>query len=240
MQTCELSVVLPAYREADALRRLLPRLTGALTRLAVEGEIVVVDAIEPMDDTADVCSQFGGRHIRRTGGNTYGDAVRSGIRAAQGKYILFMDADGSHNPDEIERLWSARDRSEIVIGSRYVSGGATQNPFILILMSRVLNCLYEFAFWLPVRDVSNSFRLYRSAQLRSVELVSNNFEIVEEILIRLISGPAGATVSEVPVTFEKRKAGESKRNLPAFMLSYLASIARLRRFRAVELKRKGR
>jgi dolichol-phosphate mannosyltransferase len=151
-----------------------------------------------------------------------------------------MDADGSHNPEEIERLWSRRDQSDIVIGSRYVSGGNTENPFVLIFMSRVLNYVYEFAFRLPVRDISNSFRLYRGGQVRSVELISKDFDIVEEILIRLVCGQTRATVSEVPVTFEKRKAGESKRNLPAFMLSYMASIARLRKFRAMELKRRVR
>ena len=240
MQTCELSVVMPAYREADALRKLLPKLIASLKRLELHHEIIVSDSMEQIDDTADVCGQFAVRHIRRTGGNAYGDAVRSGIRATHGKYVLLMDADGSHNPDEIERLWSSRAHSDIVIGSRYVSGGGTENPFILILMSRVLNYMYEFAFRLPVRDISNSFRLYHGDQLRPLELVSNNFEIVEEILIRLVCGPTGATVSEVPVTFEKRKAGESKRNLPAFMISYMASIGRLRRFRAMELKQKGK
>jgi dolichol-phosphate mannosyltransferase len=66
-------------------------------------------------------------------------------------------------------------------------------------------------------------------------LVSNNFDIVEEILIRLVSGPAHATVLEIPMTFEQRKAGESKRNLPAFMLSYLSSMRKMQRFRREEL-----
>jgi dolichol-phosphate mannosyltransferase len=233
----ELSVVMPAYREADALERLLPSLIRALNKLGVSYEVVVADSMEPLDETAKVCAQFSARHIRRTGGNAYGDAVRSGIQAAGGRHILLMDADGSHSPEEIQRLWSVRGDSDIVIGSRYIRGGATENPLSLIFLSRVLNFMYEFAFRLPVKDISNSFRLYRGDQLQKLELVSNNFEIVEEILIRLVCGPTGATVCEVPITFEKRKGGESKRNLPAFMLSYMVSIARLRRFRAMELKR---
>jgi dolichol-phosphate mannosyltransferase len=233
----ELSVVMPAYREADALERLLPSLIRALNKLGVSYEVVVADSMEPLDETAKVCAQFSARHIRRTGGNAYGDAVRSGIQAAVGRHVLLMDADGSHSPDEIQRLWSVRGDSDIVIGSRYIRGGATENPLSLIFLSRVLNFMYEFAFRLPVKDISNSFRLYRGDQLQKLELVSNNFEIVEEILIRLVCGPTGATVCEVPITFEKRKGGESKRNLPAFMLSYMVSIARLRRFRAMELKR---
>ena len=236
----ELSVVMPAYREAGALSQLLPSLVQALNQLETSYEIVVADSMEPLDDTAAVCARYGVRHLHRTGGNTYGDAVRSGIRAAEGKYVLLMDADGSHNPTDIEKLWRVRDKTDIVIGSRYVAGGATENPFFLIFLSRVLNYMYELVFRLPVRDISNSFRLYRGDELRSLELVSNNFEIVEEILIRLVCGSIAATVAEAPVTFEKRKAGESKRNLPAFMLSYVASIRRLRKFRALELGKRGK
>jgi dolichol-phosphate mannosyltransferase len=151
-----------------------------------------------------------------------------------------MDADGSHNPRDMGRLWAERKSYDIVIGSRYVKGGSTENPAMLIWMSRILNYMYKFAFSLPVSDVSNSFRLYRGAQLRSVNLLSSDFDIVEEILIRLTFGPTKATVTEVPVTFEQRKAGESKRNLPAFMLSYLGSIMTMRKFRTAELDKEKR
>jgi len=137
-------------------------------------------------------------------------------------------------------LWALRNGHDIVIGSRYVKGGSTENPVVLIWMSRIVNYVYKFAFNLSVQDVSNSFRLYRGEQLRSVTLESNDFEIVEEILIRLTFGASKATVTEVPVTFEQRKAGESKRNLPAFMLSYIGSILRMRRFRAAELAKERR
>jgi dolichol-phosphate mannosyltransferase len=232
---CELSVVLPAYREADSLRMLLPRLVPLVTAASPASEIIVSDSMEPLDDTEAVCAENGVVYIRRSGGNSYGDAVRSGIQRSHGRFVLLMDADGSHNPQITTELWRNRDKAKIIIGSRYVKGGATENPAILILMSRVLNYAYQFAFRLPVSDVSNSLRLYRGDQLRSLHLVSNNFDIVEEILIRLVSGPAHATVLEVPMTFEQRKAGESKRNLPAFMLSYLSSMRKMQRFRREEL-----
>jgi len=231
---------MPAYREANALRQLLPLLVPAVRALSPRFEIIVADSMEPLDDTAAVCAEYGVRHIFRTGGNAYGDAVRTGIQTSNGERVLLMDADGSHNPRDIERLWTARNGHDIVIGSRYVHGGSTENPAILIWMSRIVNYVYKFAFHLPVKDVSNSFRLYRGDQLRSVELVSNDFNIVEEILIRLTYGPPKATVTEVPVTFEQRKAGESKRNLPAFMLSYIGSILKLSKFRAAEQAKERR
>jgi dolichol-phosphate mannosyltransferase len=228
---------MPAYREAAALRQLLPVLVPAVKALSEQAEIIVADSMEPLDDTAAVCREYGVIHLRRTGGNAYGDAVRTGIDNSTGRHVLLMDADGSHSPRDLERLWAARHGHDIVIGSRYVKGGHTENPAILIWMSRVLNYMYKFAFSLPVNDISNSFRLYRGDQLRSLELISDNFDIVEEILIRLVVGPSKATVTEVPVTFETRKAGETKRDLVAFMFSYIGSILTLRKFRKAELSR---
>ena len=196
-------------------------------------------AMDPLDDTEAVCVQNDVIHIRRSGGNSDGDVVRSGIQRSRGRFVLLMDADGSHNPQVVPELWRSRDKAEIVIGSRYVKGGATENPAVLIFMSRILNYAYQIAFHLPASDVSNSLRLYRGQQLRSLHLVSNSFDIVEEILIRLVSGRTHSTVLEIPMTFEQRKAGESKRNLPAFMLSYLSSMRRMQRFRSEELARQN-
>ena len=232
---CELSVVMPAYREAESLRTLLPVLVPAVAALTASNEIIVADAMTPVDDTAEVCAASGVTCIARTGGNLYGDAVRTGIQQSRGRYVLLMDSDGSHNPAELIKLWDRRGTTDVVIGSRYVSGGNTENPAVLILMSRVLNLAYKWAFRLPAADVSNSLRLYRGSQVRELQLVSHNFDIVEEILIRLVAGSSHASVSEVPVTFEQRKAGESKRDLPAFVLSYFTSMAKMRSFRNEEL-----
>jgi dolichol-phosphate mannosyltransferase len=239
-EACELSIVLPAYREAESLELLLPKLVQAAANLSSDFEIIVADSREPLDHTAHVCQAQGVTHIYRAGGNSYGDAVRSGIARSTGTFVLLMDADGSHNPGVLPRLWARRKDADVIIGSRYIAGGGTENPRVLILMSRVLNYAYQFAFRLPVADVSNSLRLYRGEQLRSLHLVSNNFDIVEEILIRLVAGKTHSSALEVPMTFEQRKAGESKRNLPAFMLSYLSSMRRMQRFRKEELARANR
>src|SRR5260221_14130380 len=101
----ELSVVLPSYKEAEALSLLLPVLKEHLAKLTSSSEILVVDALEKVDDTPGVCAIQGVRHVFRSGGNTYGDAVRTGIAEARGEFILVMDADGSHNPAHMQRLW---------------------------------------------------------------------------------------------------------------------------------------
>ena len=149
-----------------------------------------------------------------------------------------MDADGSHNPSFLPALWNERQRFDVVIGSRYVAGGATQNPRILIFMSYVVNLVFRIVLGLRCRDVSNSFRLYQRRHLQQLTLRSENFDIVEELLVKLCCGPTHCTVTEVPVTFERRKAGESKRNLVWFALSYIATLLRLFRFKmAIKLGR---
>ncbi len=227
----ELSVVIPAYREAEALALLLPPLKASVASFSQDFEILIVDSIEPLDDTEAVCAANSVRHIRRRGGNRFGDAVRTGIAEARGERILFMDADGSHNPQCLASLWDARSGRDIVIGSRYVAGGATENPAILILLSWIVNVSYRIVFGLRCKDVSNSLRLYRGDSLRSLNLQCSDFDIVEEILIKICYRRGSDGIVEVPITFEKRKRGESKRNLVLFAASYLLTMIRLFRLR---------
>jgi len=223
--------MIPAYQEAASLRDLLPEIKAAAAALTPAYEILIIDTETAMDDTAEVCAINGVRHVRRSGGNQYGDAIRTGIAEALGAYLFVMDADGSHSPSYFASMWSERERFDIVIGSRYVMGGHTENPAILIWMSYVLNLTFRVAFKLPAMDVTNSFRLYRTAILKRMKIESNDFDGVEEILIKAVTHLPPARVVEVPVTFGRRKAGESKRKLFKFALSYLSTLEKLRRFK---------
>jgi dolichol-phosphate mannosyltransferase len=221
--TLDLSIVLPAYREAEALRKLLPALKSRVADLTEAHEIVVVDAQTPLDETQTVCETQGVRHVYRRYGNQYGDAVRTGIEEARGRYVIFMDADGSHNPAHLQLLWRERECYDVVVGSRYVAGGHTENPAILILMSWIVNVIFRLAFQLRCQDVSNSFRLYHTELLKPLRLRCHHFDIVEELLILLSKHRIG----EVPVTFERRKAGRSKRKLLLFAIGYIWTVLRL-------------
>ena len=230
-----ISVVLPAYQEAENLRNILPNIHEALSEL--EHEIIIIDTIEPMDDAAAVCCDNNAKCIRRKGGNLYGDAIRTGFESAAGEYIVIMDADGSHDPKEIVNFYKemVTGNYDLIIGSRYCKGGYTDNPAILRLMSWMLNVAYRLIFGLKVKDVSDSYRMYKAEQVKSIKLVCNNFDIVEEILIKLSLLVNPFRVKEVPISFNKRQAGESKRDLVKFIFSYFKTIRRL-----LEIKRQVR
>jgi len=227
----ELTVVLPAYLEEENLRLLLPRLRATLDALALPWEVIVVDTMLPMDKTADVCRANRCEYAPRFGGNNFGDAVRTGIKQSRGRWILFMDADGSHPPEFIADLWRGREEATVVIASRYTAGGTTENSMALIWMSRLLNLTYSLILGLHCRDVSNSFKLYPGSALRRLKLICDHFDIVEEILYKLVKGQDRLSIREVPFAFKKRMFGETKRNLVLFVLSYLFTIVRLRSMR---------
>lgn len=224
----ELSVVLPSYLEEENLRLLLPRLHHVLRRGGEPFEIVVVDTPTPLDQTREACEEHGARYLPRVGGETYGDAIRTGIAAAKGRRVLLMDADGSHAPEFIPHLLAERDRADVVIASRYIAGGRSENSLPLRWMSIVLNLSYAWILGLRCKDVSNSFKLYDGAKIRALKLKCDNFDIVEEILFKLARATPGLRIVEVPFTFKKRMFGETKRDLIAFIFTYLYTIIKLR------------
>jgi dolichol-phosphate mannosyltransferase len=227
--TLELSVVMPAYREAENLSLLLPRLRSTLDAL-VPGryEVLVVDTTRSRDETALVCRQNGVDWVARAPDGCFGDAIRTGVSLARGERVLFLDADGSHPPEFIPQLYARRDDADVVVASRYVEGGFTENVFALRWMSRILNWTYSVVLGLDCKDVSNSFKLYRGAWLKELRLRCDNFDVVEEILIKIARRHPGARIVEVPFTFKNRMFGETKRSLPLFIASYVWTMLKLR------------
>ncbi len=224
----KLSVILPSYLEEENLRLLLPRLKTVIKRLSINSEIIVVDTIDPLDGTEEVCKSNEVNYVSRENGNSFGDAVRTGIKTAQGEYILFMDADGSHPPEFIPSMYHYLTDYDIVIASRYISGGYTENNKLQIFMSRALNVVYSLVLNLNCNDVSNSFKIYKGSLLKSINLYSTNFDIVEEILFKICKNQKGVKIKEVPFTFKKRLFGKTKRNLILFMFTYLYTLLKLR------------
>lgn len=228
MNTIELSVVIPAYMEEENLRALLPRIKKTVDALVVDNEILVVDTLKPLDHTPNICREYGVQYFNRETNNTYGASIRTAIKQVKGKYVLFMDADGSHSPEFIRDLYENREERDVVIASRYVEGGGSDNSKTLIFMSWLVNFIYAWLFDLKCKDVSNSFKLYRGELLRNLTLKCNNFDIVEEILIKIKRKNKRLKILEIPYIFKERMFGHTKRNLVFFVLSYIFTLLKLK------------
>ncbi|MCM2351365.1 MAG: glycosyltransferase [Bacteriovoracaceae bacterium] len=226
--SCDLTVVLPSYLEEENLRLLLPRIKEHCQKLTPNFEVLVVDTMTPMDGTSEVCKDIGVKYLNRQGGNTYGDAVRTGISNSRGEKVVFMDADGSHPPSVLDELYESKSEADIVIASRYIEGGFTENSKILVLMSLIVNMGYRLVLGLKCKDVSNSFKLYPGDALRSLNLNCQNFDIVEEILFKMVRSNPTFKIKEIPFSFKKRMFGETKRNLFVFIFTYVITLFKLR------------
>jgi len=225
--TTEITIVLPVLNEHDNLVALLPRLRRVLDGLRCPSEVVVVDG-GSRDGTAELARSLGARVIvQRERG--YGSALREGFAAANSPYVLTLDADLSHEPDFIRKLWAARDRADIVIASRYVTGGAAHMPWHRKALSRILNSFFAIGLGLPVRDLSSGFRLYRTAALRELDVSAREFDVLEEILVKAYA--AGWRVAEVPFTYFPRGRGSSHARIIKFGLVLLRTFGRLRTLR---------
>ena len=222
------SVVLPAFLEEENLRLLLPRIRAEMEHIGAPFEVVVVDTPTPLDATAEVCAQNAVVYVNRAPSDSFGDAVRTGIRLARGEWVIFMDADGSHTPEFIRWLVAETPAFDVVIASRYTAGGFTENSKALVGMSRILNLTYSLVLNVKCKDVSNSFKIYRSDLLKPLRLRCDNFDIVEEIIFKMCRRTPGLKIKEVPFTFKKRMFGETKRNLVLFIVTYIATMVRLR------------
>jgi dolichol-phosphate mannosyltransferase len=147
-----------------------------------------------------------------------GTAIRDAMQSAIDQHydvFLNLDADFSHPPARLPALldrFQQRPVVDVVIGSRYVPGGAIVGwPLRRRMISRAVNRFATLCLRLPVQDCSGSMRCYRVSALKHVDLAnlrSSGYSVLEEILLKLHRG--GATFAEVPITFTERQLGESK------------------------------
>jgi len=223
----DLTVAIPAINEAANLVSLLPRLRAILAKLECRYEIVIVDG-HSTDETAAVAEANGAR-VAYQQAPGYGEAIREAIGQARGSYVLTLDADLSHDPSFIPTMWARRREAALVIASRYVAGGDARMPWTRYLLSRVLNATFGRALSLPFRDLSSGYRLYRTDVVRGLPLKSRDFDINQEMLVRVVA--EGWPVVEVPFVYEPRNHGSSKARLLKFGKSYLRTLGAMWRLR---------
>ena len=219
----DLSVLIPAWNEAENLAVLLPQLRQTMGRLGISGELLVVDG-GSRDETRGVAERAGARVILQTEPG-YGGALLAGFASVRGRYVMTMDADLSHPPGFMEEFWRQRDSASVIIASRYVDGGKADMDRFRYVLSRILNFTFAKVFWIPLRDLSSGFRLYRREVVQQLSLASRDFDVLEEILVKLYR--QGWRIREVPFHYLPRGAGVSKARVLKFGRAYVKTILRL-------------
>ena len=219
----DVSVVLPVLNERENLRILIPRLQALFAQLRITYEIIAVDG-GSTDGTRELAASFGAQVVpERVKG--YAGALSTGLDGARGDFVLTLDADMSHDPDFVGKMWRVRNDAEVIIASRYMRGGAAYTDFSRRVTSRLLNFLLRHVLSVPIGDLSSGFRLYRRAAIENLNLESRNIEILEEILVKVYA--RGYRVIEVPFTYFPRGEGRSHSRMLRYGIDLATSAAKL-------------
>lgn len=220
------SVVLLAYQEAENLKILLPQINSYMDKVKTEYEVIIVDSEKSTDDTEEVARMNGAKYIIQEE-PYYGGAFRTGIKYASKDRMLVLDADGSHNPKDIIAIHKKYDADccDMVIGSRYTKGGVSNDSKTSFVMSKILNTIMRVIIGVKAKDISTSYRLYDTKQIKAVKLVRNNYDVLQEVILKMKINKRREhkkfKIGEVPIEFNKRIYGESKRKLLKFIAGYI-------------------
>lgn len=217
-------VIIPTYNEKENIARII----RYVFNLEHDFHILVVEDNSP-DGTADIVKslmrEFPERlHIEeRKGKLGLGTAYIHGFKWALARhysYIFEMDADFSHNPDDLIRLYNAcaKEGADMAVGSRYVTGVNVVNwPMGRVLMSYYASAYVRFVTGLSIRDTTAGFACYKREVLATMDLDDIRFTgYAFQIEMKYTATKLGFKVSEVPIIFTDRTMGESKMNKSIF------------------------
>jgi len=228
-----ISAVIPVFNEQEVIDEFSTRLVESLEQIVPDYEIIFV--VEGTDATEEKLSLLakGNSRVRvhyspkRLG---LGPATRKGLELIDPNtdYVLIMDADLNHHPEEIGRLLEVSSQADIVVGCRSRERGLVNElPFFKRVVSGSTNWILRKAFGIPCSDVTSGFRLYSAKTIEKIRdrLVSKNFEITAELLIR--AKKEGYSITEVPITFTRRPRGVSKLSFVKSGIGYGILLLRL-------------
>ena len=208
-------IVIPTYNESMNIEWIVGRLRAAQPDL----DVMVVDDNSP-DGTGEIADRLAAVDpritvVHRTEKAGLGAAYLHGFRealAAGYDVIGEMDADGSHQPEQLHRLLTALEQADLVIGSRWTKGGSVVNwPLFRKFLSVFGNLYVRLLLGIKVRDATAGYRVFRRTTLEKIELESvrsTGYVFQTDLAWRTIQ--AGLKVTEVPIDFIERERGDSK------------------------------
>ncbi len=211
-------VIIPTYNEKENIEKMIRRICS----LSKEFDILIIDDGSP-DNTPDVVKKLQDKEfkdnlhlVQRPGKLGLGTAYITGFRWALERdyqYIFEMDADFSHNPDDLLKLQNACENgADMAIGSRYISGVNVVNwPMGRVLMSYFASKYVRCVTGMKITDTTAGFKCYRRKVLESIDLEKIKFKgYAFQIEMKFTAWKMGFKIVEIPIIFTERKEGSSK------------------------------
>ena len=213
-------VIIPTYNEKENIANIL----STIVDLQQDFHVLVIDDGSP-DGTAQIVKELQPKYIdqlfleERTGKLGLGTAYIHGFKWALAKgynYIFEIDADFSHNPKDLSRLYDAckKDGADVAVGSRYVSAGGVINwPKDRIALSKGASLYTRMITWMPIKDPTAGFICYKREVLEAINLDAISFiGYAFQIEMKFAAWKLGFKIVEVPIIFQDRTHGTSKMN----------------------------
>ena len=212
-------VIIPTYNEKENIQQII----AAVINLEKNYHVLIIDDGSP-DGTANIVKSLFEKYPdqlfleERKGKLGLGTAYIHGFRWALAngyQYIFEMDADFSHNPNDLENLYLAcKNGASVAVGSRYVKGGSVKNwPANRIALSKGASLYTRIITWMPVKDPTAGFVCYKREFLDTINLSKINFVgYAFQIEMKFAAWKLGFKITEVPITFIDRQLGSSKMN----------------------------
>lgn len=225
----KLSIVIPCRNEEQNIPRFAVELWPVLEKLECDFEVIIVDD-GSNDCTAKRAIELGKPEMRmvRHKKQGLGAAIRTGIDAASGDWLITLDADLTFSPDLIPKLLegqSLHPKADFIIGSPNLGGYSENIPDWRMAISKIANGVYRVLLGKPVTSINQIFRLYKTEQLKNLKLEAVGFDINAEILFKLVFG--GKNFIEVPAKLTCRLYGESKLNYAREIRRHLILIMKI-------------
>lgn len=235
--TKSFSIVIPTYNEEGNIVRLVNQIHNSLKNTEREQyEIVIVDD-DSKDKTPDIIDNLVKNDniiaLHRIGAEGIFSAIRDGIKIANGKIIVMMDADFSHPPQIIPLLLKHIDGYDLVSGSRYMSGGGIEAPFLRKYGSILLNKVCRLILLLKSTDITGGFHAIRKSDFNKLKFKYYSTVFGEfDLELFLLASRLNFRIKEVPFVYNFRKEGASKvKGVFYYGFRYLIRAIQLRLFR---------
>ncbi len=203
MKKPEVSIVIPAYNESETIKKVLDDIKKVLSETDIQAEIIVVND-GSKDNTRAIIEKIKGiRVINHPYNLGYGASLKTGAKNAEGEYVLYLDADGQHDPKDIPKLLRYRKEYDMVVGKRGRMTSLVRTP-----AKKLIGMFANYLVEKKIPDLNSGFRVIRKDLImRYIHILPQAFSFTTTITLASFKG--GHTVKYVPIRIRKRAGGTS-------------------------------